>query len=61
MDNIPNNFTKDEVFCIEDIKFGVKQLSKGKTKDIKGYQVEILKIGGPILIPHIHNPFNLTI
>jgi hypothetical protein len=40
MDNIPNNSTKDEVFPIEDIKFGVKRLAKGKTKDIKGYQVE---------------------
>jgi hypothetical protein len=49
-----NNFTKDEVLSIEDIKFGVKKQSKGKSKDIKGYQDEILKIGGPILIPHIH-------
>jgi hypothetical protein len=31
----------------------------GKTKNIEGYQVEILKVGGPILIPHIHNLFNL--
>jgi hypothetical protein len=38
MDNIPNNSTNDEVFSIEDIKFGVKRLSKGKTKDIEGYQ-----------------------
>jgi hypothetical protein len=61
MDNIPNNYTKDEVFFIEDIKFEVKQLSKGKAKDIEGYQVEILKIGGPILTPHIHKLFNLAI
>jgi hypothetical protein len=32
-----------------------------KAKDIKGYQVEILKIGGPILIPHIHKLFNLAV
>jgi hypothetical protein len=61
MDNMPNNSTKDEVFSIEDIKFGVKRLSKGKAKDIEGYQAEILKIGGPILIPHIHKLFNLAI
>jgi hypothetical protein len=60
MDNMPNNSTKDEVFSIEDIKFGVKRLSKGKAKDIEGYQAEILKIGGPILIPHIHKLFNLA-
>ena len=28
---------------------------------IEGYQVEILKIGGPVLIPHIHKLFNLAI
>jgi hypothetical protein len=61
MDNMPNNSTKDEVFSIKDIKFGVKRLSKGKAKDIEGYQGEILKIGGPILIPHIHKLFNLAI
>jgi hypothetical protein len=38
MDNIPNSSTKDQVFSIEYIKFGVKQLSKGKGKDIGGYQ-----------------------
>jgi len=38
MENIPNSSTKDEVFSIEDIKFGVKRLSKGKDKDIEGYQ-----------------------
>jgi hypothetical protein len=56
-----NNSTKDEVFSIEDIKFGVKWLSKGKAKDIERYQVEILKIGGPVLIPHIYKLFNLAI
>jgi hypothetical protein len=55
-----NSSTKDEVFSIEDIKFGVKRLSKGKSKAIEGYQDEILKIGGPILIPHIHKLFNLA-
>jgi hypothetical protein len=59
--NILNSSTKHEVFSIEGIKFGVKRLSKGKAKDIEGHQDEILKIGGPILIPHIHKLFNLTI
>jgi hypothetical protein len=61
MDNMPNNSTKDEIFSIEELKFWVKWLSEGKTKDIEGYQAEILKIGGPILIPHIHKLFNLAI
>jgi hypothetical protein len=39
----------------------VKWLIKGKYKDIEGYQYEILKIGGPVLIPHIHKIFNLAI
>jgi hypothetical protein len=61
MKNMPNKSINDEVFFIEDIKFGVKWLSKGKDKDIEGYQAEILKIRGPILIPHIHKLFNLSI
>jgi hypothetical protein len=53
--------TKDDVFLIEDIKFGVKQLANGESKDIEDYQTKILKIGGPILIPHIHKLFNLAV
>jgi hypothetical protein len=49
------------VINVEDIKLRVKPLSKRKTKAIEGYQNEILKIGGPILIPQIHNLFNLSI
>jgi hypothetical protein len=61
MDNMPKISTKDEVFSIEEIKFGVKWLSKGKSKDIEGYQAEILTIGGPILTRRIHKLFNLAI
>ena len=61
MENIPNSSTKDTLFSIKEITLGVKRISKGKSKDIEGYQVEILKIGGPILIPHIHNLFNLAV
>jgi hypothetical protein len=48
-------------FSLDDIEFGVKQLANGKAKDIEGYQVEIFKIEGPILISHIHKLFNLAV
>ena len=50
-----------EVFSLEDIYFGVKRLENGKAKDIEGYQAEILKIGGHVLIPHIHKIFNQVV
>jgi hypothetical protein len=49
------------LFSIQDIEFRVKRLENKKSKDIKGYQDEILKNGGPILIPHIRKLFNLTV
>jgi hypothetical protein len=52
---------KKSCFSIEDINFGVKRLTNGKYKDIEGDQTEILKIGGPILIPNIHKLFNLVV
>jgi hypothetical protein len=61
VDNIPNVSAEDDFFSIEDIKSRVKRLEKNKAKDIEGYQAEILKIGRPILIPHIHNLFNLVV
>ena len=61
MDTIPIVPKKEEVFSLYDIEFGVKRLTNGKAKDIEGYQDEIFKIGGPILIPHIHNLFNLAV
>jgi hypothetical protein len=60
MDNIPKFYIKEEVFSIEDIEFWVKRLAKWKSRDIKGHQDEILKNGGPILIPHMHEFFNLA-
>jgi hypothetical protein len=48
-------------FSLDDIEFGVKQLANGKAKDIEGYRAENFKIGGSILIPHIHKLFNLAI
>ena len=57
IDNFETLLTMKEVFSLEDIHFGVKHLANGKSKDIEGYQAEILKIGGPVLIPHIHNIF----
>ena len=50
--------TMKEVFSLEDIDFWVKHLANGKAKDIEGYEAEILKIGGLVLIPHIHKIFN---
>jgi hypothetical protein len=61
MDTIPIVPTKEEVFSLDDIEFMVKQLANGKAKDIEGYQAEIFKIRGPILIPHIHKLFNLAV
>ena len=61
MDTIRIVPTKEEVFSLDDIEFGVKWLANGKAKDIKGYQAEIFKIGGPSLIPHIHKLFKLAV
>jgi hypothetical protein len=61
MENIQTIFIKGEGFSIEDIEFEIKRLTKGKDKNIEGYQVEILNIIGSIVIPHIHNIFNLAI
>ena len=61
MDTIIIVPTKEEVFYLVDIEFGVKKLANGKAKDIEGYQDEIFKIGGSILIPHIHKLFNLAV
>ena len=38
MDTIPIVPTKEEVFSLDDIEYGVKRLANGKAKDIKGYQ-----------------------
>jgi hypothetical protein len=61
MYTIPIVPTKEEVFSLDDIEFGVKRLTNGKAKDIEGYQDESFKIGGPILIPHMHKLFNLVV
>jgi hypothetical protein len=61
MDKIPNNSIEDQVFSIEDIEFWVKRLTKEKSKDIEGYQVEISKVVGTIPIHHIHKFFNLEV
>jgi hypothetical protein len=61
MGTIPIVPTKEGIFSLDDIEFGVKPLPNGKAKDIEGYQAEIFKIEGPILISHIHNIFNLAV
>jgi hypothetical protein len=61
MDTIPIVHTKEEFFSLDDIEFGFKWLANGKAKDIEGYQAEIFKITGPILIHHMHQFFNLAV
>ena len=52
--SIQTLLTTNEIFSLEDIYFMVKHLANGKSKDIEGYKAEILKIGGHVLILHIH-------
>ena len=40
---------------------GVKRMENGKAKDIEGCQEEILKSGGPILIPRTHKLLNQAV
>ena len=51
----------EEFFSLEDIDFWVKRLANGKAKDIEGYQEEILKIAGIVLIAQIHKLFNQAV
>jgi hypothetical protein len=37
VDNIQILITKEYVLSLEDVEFGVKQLTKGKSKDMKSY------------------------
>jgi hypothetical protein len=60
METIPIVPAEDEFFSLDDIVFRVKRLANGKAKYIEGYQAGTFKIGGPILIPHIHELFNLA-
>ena len=41
--------------------FSLEHLANGKAKGIEGYQAQIIKIEGPILIHHIHKFFNLAV
>lgn len=52
---------KQQVFTVNDIEFGVEHLAKEKVKDNKGYQVEVLKTGGFVLIIHIHKIFKTVV
>jgi hypothetical protein len=61
MDTIPIFPAKEEVFSLYSIEFGVKWLANEKAKDIEGYQDEMFKIRGPILIPHIHKLFTFAV
>jgi len=61
MDNFQALLTTEQVISSEDIEFGIKCLANGKSKDIEGYKEEILKIRAPVLIPYIHNIFNMVV
>jgi len=61
MDNFQALLTNEQVFSLEGIEFGIKCLANGKTKGIEGYQAKILKIEAPVLIPYIHNLFNMVV
>jgi len=54
LEKTPKLSIGDDVFSIEEISFGVKQLINKKSKNIEGYQDEILKFCGPTLIPLTH-------
>ena len=61
MDSIKTPFTEETLFFFKSPRFGIKWFMKGKYKNIKGYEEEIMKIWGPIHIPHIHKLSNLII
>lgn len=56
-----NATIEDDIFSLEDIEFGVKRLANVKAKNIKGYQDENFKMGGLLVIPHMHKLFNLKV
>lgn len=45
MGTIFNTLIKEDIFSLEDVEFGIKQLSSGKVRDNEGYKVEIWKNG----------------
>ena len=45
--------TSMELFTVDDIKQGIKNLARGKAGDINGLQAEFLKWGVDLLAPHI--------
>lgn len=54
----PRISTSIELFSIEDIKRGIKNLVSNKAKDIDGLKAEILKWGMELLALHILDIFN---
>lgn len=58
---ILNTPTKDDIFSLEDVQFGINKLANEKAKDIEDYRAEIFKMGKYILIPHLHKFLNLVV
>ena len=52
---------KEDVLSLDRIESSINKLTTRKTKDIEGYQAEILKMGRFILIPYLHKPLNLVL
>jgi len=61
MENIIRTPIKHDIFSLEDNESRINKLTNGKVKGIEGYQVEILKLGRYILIPHLHKLINSSI
>lgn len=61
MDIALNTLIKGDIFCLEDMEFGIKKLANGKVRDIEVYWVEIFKMERYIFIPHIHKRLNLVV
>ncbi|XP_057842732.2 uncharacterized protein LOC131052150 [Cryptomeria japonica] len=53
--------TSVELFTVDDIKHGIKNLANGKASDIDGLQAKFFKWGVELLAPHIKGIFNSVI
>lgn len=52
---------EEDTFSFEDMEFKLENLANGKFRDIKGYQDKIFKMGGSIIILHVHKLLNFAV
>lgn len=52
---------EQDTFSFEDMEFKLENLANGKFRDIKGYQDKIFKMGGSIIILHVHKLLNFAV